>query len=451
MIERRGWCPGVFDPMPSGDGLLVRIKPPAPALSAGAAVSLAEAASRYGSGVIQLTSRANLLVRGLSAASALPFADAMVACGLASADRELERRRIVTVSPLVGDDPSLAPETAAIAAEIESGLAADRHLAALPAKFAIVVDGGGVLPINGLRADISARAVDGGFALSVDAGGEAAMCEAMDVPALALGLARGFLDLAAALRKPPRRMRELVRELGTEAIFSAARFACCKFVMAGPDPAIHDLGAKTLKADARVEPAHDDRAHANSVGPANHPVLRNCIGFLPYSTLGRGAFGVGVPFGTQAPMLARLAELALRFGDWKLRISPWRVVLVGGVGERNVAALHAAAAELGMIVDPSDPRLRVIACAGLPGCSSASVDAPADAALLARSLRDWSGTVHVSGCEKGCAHPGAATFTLVGKSGHYDLVRDGSARQSPVGAGLRIEEACELIRQEVAA
>ncbi len=30
---RRGWCPGVLRPMPSGDGLLVRVHPPGGALT----------------------------------------------------------------------------------------------------------------------------------------------------------------------------------------------------------------------------------------------------------------------------------------------------------------------------------------------------------------------------------------------------------------------------------
>ncbi len=40
-------------------------------------------------------------------------------------------------------------------------------------------------------------------------------------------------------------------------------------------------------------------------------------------------------------------------------------------------------------------------------------------------------TLHVSGCAKGCAHPGAAGLTLVGLPGGLGLVRGGTARDAP--------------------
>jgi len=40
----------------------------------------------------------------------------------------------------------------------------------------------------------------------------------------------------------------------------------------------------------------------------------------------------------------------------------------------------------------------------------------------------FSGTVHVSGCAKGCAKSGPADFVLVGSEGRYGIVRNGTAR-----------------------
>ena len=68
-----------------------------------------------------------------------------------------------------------------------------------------------------------------------------------------------------------------------------------------------------------------------------------------------------------------------------------------------------------LITDPADPRLRVIACTGAPGCVQAH-QATRD---LARTLAPFvpKGTMlHVSGCAKGCAHPAPAPYVLVGKS-----------------------------------
>ncbi len=155
-LIRRGWCPGLYEPMPTGDGLLVRVKPPGGRLSSAAARTVAEQSTQCGNGIIELTSRANLQIRGLSPATAPRFAAAMAAAGLASADPAAERRRNVMATPLAGDDPSAAADAPALAAAIEAMLAATPALAALPAKFGFAVDGGGVLPLGEL-ADITVR------------------------------------------------------------------------------------------------------------------------------------------------------------------------------------------------------------------------------------------------------------------------------------------------------
>ena len=64
--EAKGWCPSAYVPMLSGDGLLVRIKPAYSQLTATALCSLAELADKFGNGLLDLTSRANLQIRGVS-------------------------------------------------------------------------------------------------------------------------------------------------------------------------------------------------------------------------------------------------------------------------------------------------------------------------------------------------------------------------------------------------
>lgn len=137
---QRGWCPNLYEPMATGDGLLVRVKPPAMGLTSAAARALANAAESFGNGVIELTRRGNLQVRGLSEADVAEFAAAMVAAGLADAEPAIERRRIVLPAPLAGDDPAVAPGTLALTAAIEEMIPSG-----LPPKFCIAIDGGGVL------------------------------------------------------------------------------------------------------------------------------------------------------------------------------------------------------------------------------------------------------------------------------------------------------------------
>ena len=137
----RGWCPTVHAPMPSGDGPLVRVKPFGGRLPAGALHALAAAVAAYGNGVVELTGRGNLQIRGVHDARA--FARAMVEAGLADADPAREARRNVVAVPPCDD---------ALVAEAEALLAATDGL---PPKFCVVVWGSDVFldgqPVASLR------------------------------------------------------------------------------------------------------------------------------------------------------------------------------------------------------------------------------------------------------------------------------------------------------------
>src|SRR6266853_487581 len=59
----RGICPGLSVPMPTGDGLLVRLRPTAP-VPLDAMVGFCEAACQHGNGTIEVSARGSLQVRG---------------------------------------------------------------------------------------------------------------------------------------------------------------------------------------------------------------------------------------------------------------------------------------------------------------------------------------------------------------------------------------------------
>jgi precorrin-3B synthase len=140
-----------------------------------------------------------------------------------------------------------------------------------------------------------------------------------------------------------------------------------------------------------------------------------------------GFFGVGAPFGRlDAPQLAALSRTA---DASEIRLSPWRALYVD--------APVPDAAVLGLIVDESDPLLRIEACPGAPACKSSSVDTRRDARRLA--ARGFDGTIHVSGCAKGCARSTAADLVLVGDGGRYGVVRNGTTRD-PIERTLAPEE-----------
>ena len=135
-----------------------------------------------------------------------------------------------------------------------------------------------------------------------------------------------------------------------------------------------------------------------------------------------GAFGVAALFGRlEADQLRSLVALAAKAGASELRLSPWRALYI----DAPIEGAHG----LGLIVDDDDPLLRIDACPGKPACRSASVDTRRDARRLA--ALGFAGSLHVSGCAKGCARSAPADLVLVGSDGRYGVVRNGAARDLP--------------------
>jgi precorrin-3B synthase len=408
---RKGWCPTLLSPMESGDGWLARVKPSAAKLSASQVRIIADAARRYGNGHIDLTSRANLQIRGLSPRSAERFAEVVISHGRASERPSVESVRNVMASPLGADDPLAEFDSHALALEIEAMLGTEPALEALPPKFGILVDGGGVLPLSDVSSDVNVRGCNGRPAIQLDGGTHAVFCSPVAAAKIVMSLALAFLHLSWERRELPHHMRELVASLGEDAIFAAAGLA------------------------GVVVPL------------AERPEAYSPIGFIPGPN--KGFFGVGLPFGRiDAESLASLADLSEHFGDGSLRTTPWRALILVGVAPSKADTLTREASDLGLITDSADPRLSIHACVGRGACPNASVDTRRDASRFASARPEL--TVHVSGCAKGCAHRGPAPFTLVGNSGRYDLVRDGCAGDMPALTALSFDDALAVIEQEAA-
>ena len=157
---RVGWCPGALRPMPSGDGSIVRVKPRGATLSPDQAVGVAAAASTFGNGALDLTSHANLQIRGASEASLPGLTEALDRLGLLDPDVGAETRRSVMMSPLAGLDPEAAFDIRPVVAALENRLVADAGLSGLPGKFCFAVSDGGRLPLGDVGADVT---FDGGW------------------------------------------------------------------------------------------------------------------------------------------------------------------------------------------------------------------------------------------------------------------------------------------------
>ncbi len=428
---RRGWCPSTLKPMETGDGWLVRLHPPGARLTPAQLQRIAALAARHGNGLIEISARGNMQLRGVTAGSHPALVATLLAERLVDEHEGDGPQRLTLVSPLAclprhceersdeaiqgassasGLDcfaslamtrssvqPSSSPagssdliDALALAAAIE---ARGREVAGLPAKFAVVVDGGG---------ESSLEAFAGDMRIVATAPGRVVM---------ALADRLWFGPLAES-------------EAGAVVAQLLARFAAKRAQTPDAIRRMGDLAVDELAALTDL-PATE--------APAARPASRRAGLFA----LGEShAALVGLPFGrAEAATLDRLAQASEMLGCPEIRLSPWRGLAFRGLSEANAIALLDGAAAEGLITRDDDPRLSVQACAGAPACSRAEAPAMADAARLAQVLApDLAAglSLHVSGCVKSCARPAASDLTLVGESGRYRIVIGGAARDSAV-------------------
>lgn len=359
----RGWCPTAHRPMMSGDGLLVRMRPRSGRMTADKARTVADLVRRFGNGLIDLTSRAGLQIRGVTEDAHSELLRALVAEELVDADPEIEARRNIVVTPfwISGD----------LTDRLERALS--RRLAELPqmsAKSGIAIDTGTEPVLQDVSADFRfERDGKGGLLLRAD------------------GAERGWsIDEAGA--------------------FDALNEMAAWFVETG--------GGESARMKRHVSKVSLPGNWRLAV-PADGGDVR-----APGRTK-KGAV-VGVPFGAMSA--DALAGLLAETDPGFVQVMPRRSLYL----ETARPVTHPA-----FIHDPSDHLLDVAACPGVPRCTQATVPTRS----VARQLAERGiGTLHVSGCAKGCARSGPADVTLVGRDGTFDLVMSGSVGDIPDRTGV---------------
>lgn len=385
---RRGWCPSTLRPMETGDGWLVRLHPPGAKLTPAQLRRIASLAAAHGNGMIEISARANLQLRGVTLGSHPALVERLLAEHLVDEHEGDGPQRVTLVSPLAGRDPSGLIDAAALAAQIEQRA---RVVPGLPAKLGIVVDDG------------SAQALDD---------------RSCDIRLVGITAGRAALCLGDRLWHGP------VAEADAAAVVEAAlrRFATLR--KAAPDQIrrLRDLSPEALASLSALP-------EAAALAPRPRPRRAGLFKL----TEDRFAALIGLPFGRcDAETLDRLGA-AQDKAD--IRLSPWRGLAFRDLDRTEAESLLGLANELGLITRDDDPRLSVQACAGSPACSRAEAPTMTDAARLAEAaagLLAQGATLHVSGCIKACAHPAAADLTLVGRDGRYDVVPGGTTRDKPV-------------------
>lgn len=368
-----GRCPGALRPMRSGDGLIVRLRPPLARLTRAQILGVCEAALRFGAGLIELTNRAHLQLRGVAESAWAALLAHLAPLDLLDDSPTLEARRNILIAPdwLPGDD------SARIAGELQARL---HELPALPSKIGFAIDAGTAPCLLDASADFRIeRGAHGGLILRAQGRPTGVPVEVHQAVDGLLALAAWFVDSGGA---------------------AAGRMARHQ----APLPA----WARGEQVPAPARPMLD-------LGP--HPLGVVCA----------------LPFGQIEA--ARLAQAVTDSGAVALRLTPWRRVLLEGAAPGDGSASLALDPELEAFA-ASGWRIEACAGAPCCAQASVATR-PLALRLVALAARKRlhlpadvpARVIHVSGCGKRCAYPKTAAIDIVGRNGRFDLDWQGKSPQ----------------------
>ncbi|MGH3206732.1 MAG: precorrin-3B synthase [Trebonia sp.] len=375
-------CPGVLRLAEAADALLARVRLPGGLVTGEQLRVLARLATELGDGRVELTSRGNAQLRGLSAAAAAPLTSELFQAGLLPSLSH-DRVRNVLASPLAGLDRGL--DLTGIVRALDAALCARPRLADLSGRFLFAVDDGRG-DVAALGADVvatvrSTGAVVNGLAVRRD-----------DVVPVMLAFAEAYLDLRAELGAAAWRVADLPDGAERVRASVAARLG----LATGPEERGAPTGARPVGLIAR-----EMVGTGESAAFVRDDALFSAVLIAPLGRLSA----------------AQVAWVADRVAGRAARVTPWRSVVLPDLDD--AAGVLRAAAVLGFGTDERSPWLRVTACAGRPGCASALADVQADAAGLAAR---WPGrVVHVSGCGRHCGRPAATEVDVTATSEGYQV------------------------------
>ncbi|RWP54507.1 precorrin-3B synthase [Mesorhizobium sp.] len=444
-FSRRGACPALSAPMQTGDGLLVRLNPVAGGLLPKALIGLGESALRHGNGIMEVTARGSLQIRGLTPASARLLAVEVDALGIA-----VRTGVPVETGPLAGLDTKEIVDPRPLAERIRAAIDEAGLAQRLGPKVSVIVDGGGRLTMDAVTADVRlvATRTNAGIKWQVAVAGDGQ--NAKPLVTVEDDAAR---DIAVAmLRMIAEKGREAhARDLTERQLISLASWHSFAPPSVLPDisPTWGEIGSfagGSPSASLAIGESGDEGAISPQVGEMSGRTEGGAVERLPVParfpigifdlTDGR-ALGIGLPFGSMpAKKLIDLTRHAITFGATQIRPAPQRALLFIGLSPTACHSLQHAAATLGFVTNPTDPRTRIAACPGAPACASGRIATRDIAETIAaenRDILDSSFMLHISGCAKGCAHPGPAALTLVGGENGAGLVVDGTAKALPAG------------------
>lgn len=403
-LQRMKWY-GIFWRKEDQDRYMLRVRIPACEMTAPQARALASIAHESGHEIVDVTTRGNIQIQGLTIDKVPGVIAALSAAGLTSKQTGLDNVRNVTSHPFAGIDPTELIDTRELARAVTGLFIDNRDLADLPRKFNIAFNGRADNSPGEWTQDVAWLAAIGpdstvGFRLLL--GGTQGQAPHLgwhvpvfvrpkQVTGVTLQVLRIFQEMGSrSARRNQVRFRFLIESLG-------------------PDRILQEIERRNGYALTRF--------------PTPPPAPRETesfIGWFPQRQPDLYAVGVAVPMGRLTwHQLDGVAGVAAKYGDGTIRTTTDQNLVMPGVHATDKDALATDLAALGLSFEADSLTRQTIACTGKQFCSLALTEAKGYAFEMLENLRRRQVELHgiriaISGCVNSCAQHHTSDIGLRG-------------------------------------
>lgn len=401
---------GLFYVAPAQDAFMCRLRIPGGILNAYQMRGVAAIADDLAGGYADITTRANLQLRQITANNAPEVLLRLSEIGLTSRGAGADNIRNITGSPTAGIDLQELIDTRPYCRALHHFILYHRELYGLPRKFNIAFDGGGRVAVLEDTNDIGLAAVrvaDGfgavpGVYFRLELGGitghldfarpTGVIVPPNDAVRVCNAVVRAFIAHGDRTDRSKARLKYVLDRIGMQAFLTEVE---------------GQLGEPLQRVEAAAilpRPMQDKHGHVGV-----HPQKQNEMNYV----------GVVCPLGRLiGDQLRGLADVAERFGSGTLRLTVWQNLLISDIPDGRLGAALDAIAQLGLDWRASALRGGLVACTGNAGCKFSASDTKRHAAALvdwleARIGIDQPINIHLTGCHHSCAQHYVADIGLL--------------------------------------
>lgn len=429
---------GLFYVAPAQNSFMLRLRIPGCRLGSAQAEAIAEITERWGSGMVDVTTRGNFQIREIQAKNIISVLTRLYDAGLTSKGSGADNIRNITASPTSGFDANELIDVMPFALSLHHFILNDRSLYGLPRKFNVSFDNGGAISVAvdtndigfvpivvaenseipaGVYFRVLLAGITGHQHFARDAG---ILVKADDAVTLAVAMIKVFIANGDRTNRKRARLVYLIEKWGV--------------------PKFLDETQKLLSFPLLYAPAEKFAANTFKVPHGHVGVYRQAQQGLNYA-------GIAVPVGRlSAKQLRGIAHLAAKYGQADLRLTVWQNIVVPHIADADVAKFTKELSALALSCQGSAVAGGVVACTGNTGCKYAGANTK-DTALAVidylnkRLVLDQPVNIHFTGCANSCAQHYIGDIGLMGvpiSAGEGFNIALGGGLDSTQGIGTEV-------------